>query len=76
MADDNQVDEFYFRNDQQVNFKNKGPLVVKIKIYELTGELIRDHKRDIRKGKNKDWMIGAILWAVQNQKRVEIERKM
>lgn len=72
------IDEFYFENQHPTDekFTNRGPLLIVIKIYEDTGDLIREHTRDIRKGKNKDWLIDAMLWAVNNQKRVQIERKV
>lgn len=57
-------------------FKNRSPLLVKISIFDLdTGEQIRDHTRDIRKGKNKEWLTNAMMWAVMNNKRIEIRRK-
>lgn len=67
-----EIDEWYFQKDEK--FKNRSPLVVKVKIYDGT-DLIRDHSRDIRKSKNKDWLINAMMWALQNGKRVEIQRK-
>ena len=80
------IDEFYFENQHPTDekFTNRGPLLIVIKIYEEALNstykdewvLIREHTRDIRKGKNKDWLIGAMLWAVNNQKRVQIERKV
>lgn len=75
-------DEDYFVAQQK--FTNRSPLLIVIKIYEKPlikdtncedWVLIREHKRDIRKGKNKDWIVNAIMWAICNQKRVEIERK-
>jgi hypothetical protein len=77
------IDDFYFENQQPTDekFTNRGPLLIHVKIYDKTTfdenwVLIREHTRDIRKGKNRDWLIGAMLWAVSNQKRVEIERKV
>jgi hypothetical protein len=49
------------------------PVVVNVKIYD-NGELIRHHRRNIRKGNHKDWLISAIMWACQNGKSIEIER--
>ena len=55
----------------------RSPLLIKISIFDLdTGEQIRDHHtRDIRKGKNKEWLTNAMMWAVMNNKRIEVRKK-
>ena len=64
-------------------FTNKAPILFRIKIYEYIyinenvseWQLIREHVRDLRKPKNKNWLISVSMWAVTNGKRIEIERK-
>lgn len=57
-------------------FKNRGPLLVKISIFDLdTGEQIRDHTRDIRKRKDREWLTKVTMWAIMNNKRIEIRKK-
>jgi hypothetical protein len=72
------TDEFYFEHDKPAfeKFKNRSPLIIKIKVYDrVDNKQIREHIRNFRNGISKDWLIDVIMWAVNNQKRVEIERK-
>lgn len=72
------IDDFYFENDKPIfeKFKNRSPLIIKIKVFDrVDNKQIREHIRNFRNGVSKDWLVSVVMWAISNQKRVEIERK-
>ena len=66
-------DNYYVEIPTAPKRKPKAALMIKVLVFDnKTGECVRDHTKDYSSRKVKEWLVGVIMWALNNSKSIEI----